>query len=50
MRELNVNEIKEVNGGLLVVIPTAVKVVAWAAAIVVGTVTAHYVKEAVKNS
>jgi lactobin A/cerein 7B family class IIb bacteriocin len=49
MRELNVNEIKEINGGFVFLVPGAVKVAAWAAGIVAGAVAGHYAKEYVKN-
>ncbi len=48
MRELNENEIEQVNGGYVFLIPTAVKVLGWAVGIGAAAVAGHYAKKLVK--
>lgn len=42
MRELSLKEVNQVNGGFLIVIPPAVKVVAWVGAGIAGGAGAYY--------
>lgn len=42
MRELSLNEVQQVNGGWYIVIPPAVKFVAWVGAGIAGGAGAYY--------